>query len=116
MNCRKSTISCCPMKCRNFSCNLLVLFFQKLKPEAVSESEKEGLRCCFCRITTGTASALSGGGLVMELAMMDEAIREFKEVIKEEPDLMLAHLFLGIAYAERGIFDEAMRELRPCRL
>jgi tetratricopeptide (TPR) repeat protein len=48
----------------------------------------------------------------MELAMMDEAISEFKQVITQEPDLLLAHLCLGVAYAERGMADEAMRELR----
>lgn len=48
----------------------------------------------------------------MELAMMEEAILEFKEVVSQEPDLLLAHLCLGVAYAERGLGDEAMRELR----
>jgi tetratricopeptide (TPR) repeat protein len=48
----------------------------------------------------------------MELAMMDEAIAEFKQVVNLEPDLLLAHLCLGIAYTERGKADEAMRELR----
>lgn len=48
----------------------------------------------------------------LELAMMDEAIREFETVINQEPDILLAHLCLGVAYAERGMSDEAMRELR----
>ncbi|MBS4021579.1 MAG: tetratricopeptide repeat protein [Dethiobacter sp.] len=48
----------------------------------------------------------------MELAMMDEAIAEFRQVITLEPDLLLPHLCLGVAYAERGKADEAMRELR----
>ena len=48
----------------------------------------------------------------LELAMMDEAIQEFKQIIQQEPDLLLAHLCLGVAYAERGMADEAMRELR----
>lgn len=48
----------------------------------------------------------------LELAMMDEAIQEFREVIHQEPDLLLAHVCLGVAYAERGMADEAMRELR----
>ncbi len=48
----------------------------------------------------------------MELAMMDEAIAEFREVVSQEPDLILAHLCLGVAYTERGNADEAMRELR----
>ncbi|MBS3886199.1 MAG: tetratricopeptide repeat protein [Dethiobacter sp.] len=48
----------------------------------------------------------------LELAMMDEAIREFETVINQEPDILLAHLCLGVAYAERGMADEAMRELR----
>ncbi|HHX74921.1 MAG TPA: tetratricopeptide repeat protein [Firmicutes bacterium] len=48
----------------------------------------------------------------LELAMMDEAITEFREVINQEPDLLLAHLCLGVAYAERGMADDAMRELR----
>lgn len=48
----------------------------------------------------------------LELAMMDEAIQEFRQVIDQEPDLLLAHLCLGVAYAERGMAEEAMRELR----
>ncbi|MBS4007787.1 MAG: tetratricopeptide repeat protein [Clostridium sp.] len=48
----------------------------------------------------------------LELAMMDEAIEEFEAVIEHEPDLLLAHLCLGVAYAERKMADEAMRELR----
>ncbi|MCR3922536.1 MAG: tetratricopeptide repeat protein, partial [Firmicutes bacterium] len=48
----------------------------------------------------------------LELAMMDEAIQEFKEVVHQEPELLLAHLCLGVAYGERGMADEAMRELR----
>ncbi len=48
----------------------------------------------------------------MELAMMDEAIAEFRQVVSLEPDLLLAHLCLGVAYAERGKQDDAMRELR----
>lgn len=46
------------------------------------------------------------------LTMMDEAIAEFRRVIALEPDLLLAHLCLGIACVERGMDDEAMRELR----
>ena len=48
----------------------------------------------------------------LELAMMDEAIQEFKAVINQDPDLLLPHLCLGVAYAERGMGEEAMRELR----
>jgi len=48
----------------------------------------------------------------LELTMMDEAIKEFKTVINQEPDLLLAHLCLGVAYAERRMADEAVRELR----
>lgn len=48
----------------------------------------------------------------LELAMMDEAIAQFKQVATMEPDLLLARLCLGVAYAEKGQADEAMRELR----
>ena len=48
----------------------------------------------------------------LELAMMDEAIKEFETVISQEPEILLAHLCLGVAYAERRMADEAMRELR----
>jgi len=89
------------------------VFSEAKAPEAVSESEKRGIKMLLLQDNDGNSIRSFRRGLgFMELAMMDEAIREFKEVIKEEPDLMLAHLFLGIAYAERGIFDEAMRELR----
>ncbi|MBT9167992.1 MAG: hypothetical protein DDT19_01336 [Syntrophomonadaceae bacterium] len=48
----------------------------------------------------------------LELAMMAEAIKEFETVVNHDPDLLLAHLCLGVAYAERKMADEAMRELR----
>jgi len=43
---------------------------------------------------------------------MDEAIAQFRQVAALEPDLLIARLCLGVAFAEKGQTDEAMRELR----
>jgi tetratricopeptide (TPR) repeat protein len=76
-------------------------------------SERRGVKPMLLQIDNEACIRSFRRGLgFLELAMMDEAIAEFKTVISQEPDLLLAHLCLGVAYAERGMGDEAMRELR----
>jgi tetratricopeptide (TPR) repeat protein len=78
-----------------------------------AETDRRGVRPMLLHIDNEVCIRSFRRGLgFMELAMMDEAINEFKAVINHEPDLLLAHLCLGVAYAERGMGDEAMRELR----
>ena len=78
-----------------------------------SSTERRGVKPLLLQIDNEVCIRSFRRGLgFLELAMMDEAIQEFKTVISQEPDLLLAHLCLGVAYAERGMGDEAMRELR----
>ncbi|NLP36238.1 MAG: tetratricopeptide repeat protein [Firmicutes bacterium] len=78
-----------------------------------TEAAKREIKPVFLKEDNETCIRSFRRGLgFMELAMLDEAIREFQQVIRQEPDLLLAHLCLGVAYAERGLADEAMRELR----
>jgi len=94
--------------------------FNSILPEKEMENEfglKEEKRCLTqplsLRVENEACIRSFRRGLgFMELAMMDEAIAEFRQVVILEPDLLLAHLCLGVAYAERGKEDEAMRELR----
>ena len=37
-----------------------------------------------------------------ELAMLKEAVGEFKKVVEEEPDLILGHFCLGLSSAQLG--------------
>ncbi|MDW7652198.1 MAG: tetratricopeptide repeat protein [Bacillota bacterium] len=92
--------------------------FGTVLPEAelshpATETERRGIKPLLLQVDNEASIRSFRRGLgFMELAMMDEAIQEFKQVITQEPDLLLAHLCLGVAYAERGMADEAMRELR----
>ncbi|MGI6097889.1 MAG: tetratricopeptide repeat protein [Dethiobacteria bacterium] len=47
-----------------------------------------------------------------DLAMLEEAIREFRKVTELEPNFLFAHLCLGLAYSQKGDYDQAMKELR----
>jgi Flp pilus assembly protein TadD len=43
---------------------------------------------------------------------MDEAIRQFQEVLRLKPDFAEVHNNLGNALAEKGQMDEAIRQYR----
>ncbi|MBS4032620.1 MAG: tetratricopeptide repeat protein [Clostridiales bacterium] len=81
--------------------------------EQTPQPEKRGVTPMVLQVENEACIRSFRRGLgFLELAMMDEAITEFRQVVNQEPDLLLAHLCLGVAYAERGKADEAMRELR----
>ncbi len=84
--------------------------FLKIKPDASQPAGRQA-PVLPAEHNISVSSFRKGLGF-LELAMMDEAIAEFKQVAAVEPDLLLARLCLGVAYAEKGQADEAMRELR----
>lgn len=47
-----------------------------------------------------------------ELAMLKEAVDEFKKVVEEEPNLVMGHFCLGLSSAQLGKVEEAFRELK----
>lgn len=47
-----------------------------------------------------------------ELAMLKEAVGEFKKVVEEEPNLIMGHLCLGLSSAQLGKVEEAFKELK----
>lgn len=47
-----------------------------------------------------------------ELAMLKEAVGEFKKVVEEEPNLIMGHLCLGLSSAQLGKIEEAFKELK----
>lgn len=47
-----------------------------------------------------------------ELAMLREAVAEFKKVVEEEPNLTVGHFCLGLSSAQLGKVEEAFRELK----
>lgn len=87
--------------------------FLKIKPEAAQPAGRQTVTepAVPAEHNISVRSFRKGLGF-LELAMMDEAIAEFKQVAAIEPDLLLARLCLGVAYAEKGQAHEAMRELR----
>lgn len=59
-----------------------------------------------------TASAFRRGLGFWELAMLKEAVDEFKKVVEDDPDLVVGHICLGLSSAQLGKVEEAFRELK----
>ncbi|RJX25128.1 MAG: tetratricopeptide repeat protein [Dethiobacter sp.] len=47
-----------------------------------------------------------------DLAMLEEAINEFEKVIKLEPNFIFGHFCLGLAYSQKGLYNQALSKLR----
>ncbi len=59
-----------------------------------------------------TVSAFRRGLGFWELAMLKEAVDEFKKVVEDDPDLVVGHICLGLSSAQLGKVEEAFRELK----
>lgn len=57
-------------------------------------------------------SAFRRGLGFWELAMLREAVDEFKKVVEDDPDLVVGHICLGLSSAQLGKVEEAFRELK----
>ncbi len=55
---------------------------------------------------------LKKGVLFYNDGLLDEAIREWREAIRINPDLADAHTNLGVALDDKGLLDEAIKEYR----
>lgn len=47
-----------------------------------------------------------------DLAMLEEAIKEFEKLTKLEPNFIFGHFCLGLAYCQKGLFEQALSKLR----
>ncbi|NMB41514.1 MAG: tetratricopeptide repeat protein [Firmicutes bacterium] len=47
-----------------------------------------------------------------DLAMLEEAINEFEKVVKIEPNFIFGHFCLGLAYSQKGLYNQALSKLR----
>jgi tetratricopeptide (TPR) repeat protein len=47
-----------------------------------------------------------------DLAMLEEAIKEFEKVVQLEPNFIFGHFCLGLAYSQKGLYNKAFRKLR----
>jgi tetratricopeptide (TPR) repeat protein len=47
-----------------------------------------------------------------DLAMLEEAINEFEKVIRLEPNFIFGHFCLGLAYSQKGLYNQALSKLR----
>ena len=47
-----------------------------------------------------------------DLAMLEEAIHEFEKVVKIEPNFIFGHFCLGLAYSQKGLYNQALSKLR----
>jgi tetratricopeptide (TPR) repeat protein len=50
-----------------------------------------------------------------DLAMLEEAIKEFEKVVKLEPNFIFGHFCLGLAYSQKGLYNKAFHKLRLVR-
>ena len=48
----------------------------------------------------------------LDLAMLEEAISEFEKVISMEPNFIFGHFCLGLAYSQKGHYNQALGKLR----
>jgi len=46
------------------------------------------------------------------ISVVDQAIREYEEVLRERPDCVEAYLRLACAHAEKGILDTAIEDIK----
>ncbi|ACB85175.1 tetratricopeptide repeat protein [Natranaerobius thermophilus] len=46
------------------------------------------------------------------LAMLEEAKNEFEQVVSEEPNMIMGHYFLGLAYFYKSEYDKALKKFR----
>ncbi len=59
-----------------------------------------------------TITAFRRGLGFWELAMLKEAVGEFKKVVDDDPNLVAGHICLGLTSAQLGKVEEAFRELK----
>lgn len=59
-----------------------------------------------------TVSAFRRGLGFWELAMLKEAVEEFRKVVEDDPNLIMGHICLGLSSAQLGKVEEAFRELK----
>lgn len=59
----------------------------------------------------GISSFRKGMGF-WDLAMLEEAIREFENLVEMEPNYIFGHFCLGLAYSQKGLYEKALVKLR----
>ena len=59
----------------------------------------------------GISSFRKGMGF-WDLAMLEEAIREFEKLVDLEPNYIFGHFCLGLAYSQKGFNEKALAKLR----
>jgi len=59
----------------------------------------------------GISSFRKGIGF-WDLAMLEEAIREFEKLVELEPNYIFGHFCLGLAYSQKGFYEKALIKLR----
>lgn len=59
----------------------------------------------------GISSFRKGMGF-WDLAMLDEAIKEFEKLVELEPNYIFGHFCLGLAYSQKNLTEKAMAKLR----
>jgi tetratricopeptide (TPR) repeat protein len=95
---------------------------QKAKPEAApaeplneTKAEREGNepdRGFYKSTSEITVNSFRRALGFWELAMLKEAVDEFKKVVEDEPNLIMGHFCLGLSSAQLGQVEEAFRELK----
>ncbi|HOL16355.1 MAG TPA: tetratricopeptide repeat protein [Bacillota bacterium] len=85
----------------------------KQAPAEGDDGEAEDIPDQFTRpVSEITVNSFRRGLGFWELAMLKEAVAEFKKVVEEEPDLTMGHFCLGLSSAQLGKVEEAFKELK----
>lgn len=75
-------------------------------------SEKERVRVIGMRDNEKAKEHFEMVNIFTQKGMLEEAIKEFKEALKKDPNNADLHTHLGSALAGKGMFDEAINELK----
>jgi superkiller protein 3 len=87
--------------------------FKKKKPKESSGDMKPQTPLKQQQAAPGPSDALAHynlGNAYSAQGKLDEAVREYQEALRINPNLAEAHNNLGLAYSDQGKLDEAVRE------
>ena len=81
--------------------------------EKTITKKEENLNKNFCKISEEKAITSFRKALgFWDLAMIDDAIKEFEEVTKIEPNFIIGHFCLGLSSTQKGDYEKALKELK----
>lgn len=84
-----------------------------LKTDEDDKASVDNIKTSFISISEEKAITSFRKGLgFWDLAMLDEAVKEFEKVTKMEPNFIIGHFCLGLSSNQKGDHEKALQELK----